>query len=139
MSGPFDPPAIVREVSARVRYGETDRMGVVWHGNFIGYFETGRTEFMRAAGLSYAELERRGVYLVVVDARARYHANVGYDSEIRIRTTVEELGRATVTFAYRVEDAAGRLLCDGSTRLAAVTPSFKPVRLPDDVADLLRR
>ncbi len=113
-------------------------MGVVWHGNFISYFEMGRTEFMREAGLPYSELERRGVFLVVVEAAARYRANVGYDAELVIRTAVADVGPATVEFAYRVEDAGGRLLCDGSTRLASVNPSMRPVRLPEDVAKLLR-
>lgn len=138
MSDPFHPGARIRSCRTRVRYGETDRMGVVWHGNFISYFEMGRTEFMREAGLPYSELERRGVFLVVVEASARYRANVGYDAELVIRTAVADLGPATVEFAYRVEDAGGRLLCDGRTRLASVNPSMRPVRLPEDVAKLLR-
>lgn len=138
MSAPFESGARVRTFRTRVRYGETDRMGVVWHGNYVSYFEMGRTEFMREAGLPYSELERRGVYLVVVEVGARYRANVGYDAELVIRTAVSDVGPATVAFAYRIEDSGGRLLCEGHTRLASVTPALKPVRLPEDVAKLLR-
>jgi acyl-CoA thioester hydrolase len=136
--GRFPPGAAVRTVRARVRYGETDQMGVVYHPNFIRYFEMGRTEFMRSAGITYRELEEKGILLVVVEATARYHANVGYDEEIVIRTVVGEVGPATVTFLYEIEDARGRLLCDGSTRLASCNRDKKPVRLPAAVAAISR-
>src|SRR6267142_1231170 len=76
----------VREHTARVRvrYGETDQMGVVYHPNYFLYFETGRTELMRASGIAYSELEKSGVYLVVTQASCRYRAAARYDQELQI-------------------------------------------------------
>ncbi|MFN3484343.1 MAG: acyl-CoA thioesterase [Planctomycetota bacterium] len=122
-------------VVTRVRYGETDQMGVVYHANYFLYFELGRTELMRAAGFPYAELERRGVFLVVTDAGCRYRAPARYDEEIRIDTRVARLGKATVRFEYEVRGAGDRLLADGHTELAAVDRITQaPVRLPEEIA-----
>jgi acyl-CoA thioester hydrolase len=122
-------------VVTRVRYGETDQMGVVYHANYFLYFELGRTELMRAAGFPYAELERRGVFLVVTDAGCRYRAPARYDEELRIDTRVARLGKATVRFEYEVRGAEDRLLAEGHTELAAVDRSTKePVRLPEEIA-----
>ncbi len=122
-------------VVTRVRYGETDQMGVVYHANYFLYFELGRTELMRAAGFPYAELERRGVFLVVTDAGCRYRAPARYDEELRIDTRVARLGKATVRFEYEVRGAGDRLLAEGHTELAAVDRSTQePVRLPEEIA-----
>jgi len=127
----------VQTVRLRVRYDEIDGMGVIHHPNFLIYFEIGRTEFMREMGVHYADLERRGFLLVVTAATARYHANVRYDDEIVVKTSVAELGRATIRFAYRVEDAAGRLLCEGSTEHCCVGPDKKrPIRFPPEILAL---
>jgi acyl-CoA thioester hydrolase len=121
-------------VVTRVRYGETDQMGVVYHANYFLYFELGRTELMRAAGFPYAELERRGVFLVVTDAGCRYRAPARYDEELRIDTRVARLGKATVRFEYEVRGAEDRLLAEGHTELAAVDRSTQePVRLPEEI------
>lgn len=124
-------------VTTRPRYCEVDGMGIVHHRNYVTYFEIGRTEFMRAAGLSYAELERRGYRLVVTSLGARYRANVGYDEEIRIRTRVSEVGRVTVRFEYVVERADGLPLVEGFTELACLGPNLRPARLPGEIAALL--
>lgn len=127
----------VHELDVRVRYAETDKMGVVYHAHYFLYFEMGRTEFMRTAGLTYRELEERGYLLVVVEATARYHANVGYDESIRVRTRVGEVGRVRIRFDY--EALAGeRLLAEGSTTLACVDAKGKVRALPEDVTRLLR-
>ena len=129
----------VRTVRLRARYDEIDGMGVIHHPNFLIYFEIGRTEFMREMGVHYADLERRGFLLVVTAATARYHANVRYDDEIVVKTSVVELGRATIRFAYTVEDAGGRLLCEGSTEHCCVGPDKKrPIRFPPEILALKR-
>ena len=126
-----------RSIRLRVRYDEIDGMGVVHHPNFLIYFEMARTEFMRESGVSYAELERRGFLLVVTAATARYKANVRYDDEIVVRTSIAGMGRATITFRYKVEDAKGRLLCEGTTEHACVGPDkAKPIRFPPEILAL---
>mgnify|MGYP001593168872 CR=1 FL=1 len=114
-------------------------MGVVYHPNYLLYFEPGRTERMRAAGAAYADLERRGVFLVVTEARCRYRGAARYDETLTIATRVEEVGKASVRFSTRVSGPDGRLLCEGDVSLASVDRSMSPVRLPADVAALLEK
>jgi acyl-CoA thioester hydrolase len=124
-------------LEVRVRYGETDQMGVVYHANYLLYFEMGRTELLRAAGLPYAELEKKGILLVVVEASCRYRAGARYDETLRVLTRVARVGKATVDFAYEVRGADGRLCAEGRTELAAVDSNTRPLRLPEDVVALL--
>ncbi|MBI2899551.1 MAG: acyl-CoA thioesterase [Planctomycetes bacterium] len=124
-------------VTIRPRYDEVDKMGVVHHRNYIAYFEVGRTEYMRAAGLPYTELERRGYRLVVTSLGARYRAGAGYDEELRVRTRVSGVGPASVRFEYVVERADGRVLVEGFTELACLGPNLRPARLPEDAVLLL--
>ena len=88
--------------SLRVRYGETDRMGVVHHGAYVLYLEEGRTEMMRALGRPYRALEEQGLSLMVTEVDLRFQAPATYDDELWIETEVAEIGKATVTFTYRV-------------------------------------
>lgn len=126
------------EVRTRVRYGETDQMGVVYHANYLLYFEMGRTEYMRERGYAYSDLERRGIYLAVVEAACRYRASAQYDDRIIIRTTVEKITNVTVTFHYSVHKEEGDvLLAEGTTTLACVSGAGKPQRLPREVAQAL--
>lgn len=124
------------ETTLRVRYEETDRMGVVYHGKFFEYFDVGRTEWLRARGLVYRELEERGVALVVVDARARYAAPARYDDVITIRTVFEAAGRASIDFRYEVL-RDGKTLVEGSTRLVSVGKEGRACRIPAELAALL--
>lgn len=121
----------------RVLYGQTDQMGVVYHANYLHFFELGRTELLRAAGLPYADLEKRGVFLVVTETGCRYRSGARYDETLRISTRVAALGKATVRFEYSVIADDGRLVAEGHTELATVNASRKPIRLPGDVASLL--
>jgi acyl-CoA thioester hydrolase len=123
----------------RVRYGETDQMGVVYHPNYFLYFEAGRTELLRASGVVYSELERTGVYLVVTEARCRYRAAARYDQELRIVTRVESVTKVTVRFSYRVLGPDGVLLAVGETELASVDRAKSPIRLPAGLANLLQK
>jgi len=131
--------ATEHRVSVRVRYGETDQMGVVYHPNYFLYFETGRTELMRASGVAYSELEKSGVFLVVTQASCRYRAAARYDQELTVHTRVDEVRKATVQFSYRVLGPGGTLLAEGSTELAAVDREKNPVRLPKEVSELLSK
>ena len=113
MSNATDP--CVSEV--RVRYPETDRMNVAWHGHYLAWFEIGRTEWMRAAGAPYRELEdSHGLFFPVVEAGARYLASARYDDRLNVETRLARLGGVRVRFDYRIVRAAdGTLLATGFT------------------------
>jgi acyl-CoA thioester hydrolase len=134
------PPA-VHEHRLRVRYGETDQMGVVHHANYLLYMEEGRTRMMEARGCSYAELERSGWGLVIRKVAMRFRAPARYDEELAVLTSVERVGGASVEFHYRVQRVAtGELLLDGTTELACVeleSPERKVTLLPDHLRALL--
>jgi len=126
------------EVRTRVRYGETDQMGVVYHANYFLYFEMGRTEYMRERGYAYADLERQGIYLAVVEAVCRYKAGARYDDVIVIHTTVQNITNVTITFQYQVFREKGNiLLAEGGTTLACVNGENRPRRIPPEIARAL--
>jgi acyl-CoA thioester hydrolase len=121
----------------RVRYGETDQMGVVYHANYLAYMEEGRTRLMHARGCSYAELERSGYGLAVRRASLRFRAPARYDEELLVRTRVDRVRGASVNFTYAIVRAAdGALLCEGETELACIdlkSPDRRPCMLPEAV------
>jgi acyl-CoA thioester hydrolase len=94
----------------RVRYAETDAMGIVHHGSYVDWMEMGRTEFMRSFGFTYRQLEEMGVLLPVLEINVRYRAAAVYDDELRITTWVEELSRVRVKLAYKIERVADNVL-----------------------------
>jgi acyl-CoA thioester hydrolase len=124
---------IHHETAIRIRYKDTDRMGVVYYGNYLTFFEIGRTELMRCLGIPNSALEARGYTLPVVDAAATYRGNVGYDEIITVRTTISRTTRVTIRFDYQVLDESGRLLVTGHTIHACLDSSMKPSRVPEDV------
>jgi len=131
--------ATTHATHVRVRYEETDQMGVVYHSNYLVYFEIGRTEFMRERGCPYAEIERQGFILTVVGIRCRYRSPARYDDLLRIRTRVESLRPVRITFAYEVlHDATGRLLAEGTSDMACLGRDGRPCRIPDFVLERLR-
>jgi acyl-CoA thioester hydrolase len=89
-------------VRARVRYSETDQMGVVYHTHYLVWCEIGRTEYMRRAGLPYAQLEEQGIFLVVADASVRYHAPARYDDLVHVDAWIERARSRAVTFGYEI-------------------------------------
>ena len=104
------------DVEIRVRYGETDQMGVVYHAEYLVWCEIGRTEYIRAAGLPYAEMERRGTALAVADASLRYHAPARYDDQVRVETSLRSVGSRAITFDYVIFNASsGAKLCTART------------------------
>lgn len=129
---PLDAP---HETTLRVRYEETDRMGLVYHGKFFEYFEVGRTEWLRARGIAWRDLEAQGAGLVVAEAHARYLSPARYDDLITVRTRLADHGRATIDFVYDVL-CDGKKLAEGRTVLVSVGPSGRPTRLPARIAAL---
>lgn len=113
----------------RVRYGETDKMGIAYYGRYVDWFEMGRTEFCRACGRSFVEWEAEGIMLPVVEAHCRYKSSLFYDDEIEIETRVTNLTKVSVTFACRIFRAAdGRLAAEGYTRHAFTDSGGKLIR-----------
>ena len=117
----------------RVRFGETDKMGVVYHPNYLIYFEIGRTDLLRHKGLIYSELENNGGALVVAEAGVKYIRSVRYDEEIEITTFPKEIGHASMRFEYQVKTCEGLLVAEGFTKLGCVGENMKPKRLPPEV------
>lgn len=119
----------------RVRYCETDRMGVAHHGSYVAWFEEARTEWLRQRGKTYRQLEDEGALLQVVDFAAQYHRPLDYDDEILVRVRVQEIGRASVTLGYCVTRAdTGEVTTTGSTRLVCVGRDGRPRRLPEELS-----
>ncbi len=124
----------------RVRYADTDQMGMAYHGNYARWFEVGRTEMLRAQGMSYREVEEAGFRMPVLELRCRYLEPARYDDELVIETGLAGRGRASLCFEYRVVRAGdGALLASGMTRHCFLDAAGRPVRPPAFFAELLER
>ena len=127
----------VNEARVRVRYVETDQMGVVYHSNYLVWFEIGRVELIRQMGLNYKQMEEEdGCGISVVDVHARYRAPARYDDELVIETRLLAARGAVIKFGYRilrVED--GVLLCEGETTHVCVDKDMKKRSLPPKYAE----
>ena len=124
----------------RVRYSETDQMGVVYHAEYLVWCEVGRTDYIRALGLPYSELERRGTRLAVAEASIRYHAPARYDDLIRVETRLVDVRSRAITFEYLVlRGENGDRLASARTLLVSLDSAGKPLPLPPDVRALMER
>lgn len=127
------------EITLRVRYGETDRMGYVYYGNYAEYLEVGRVEALRALGFPYRSLEDEGVLLPVHELWLRYHAPAHYDDELRLLTTITTMPTARIQFRYEVRMLDGRLLTEATTTLVFVDRATgRPMRAPTALLQALR-
>lgn len=134
------PGPVHIDIELRVRYGETDQMGVVYHPEYLVWCEMGRTEYMRRLGTPYASVEQAGTRLVVAEATLRYHAPARYDDIIRVETTLTDVRSRALTFDYLICDAAtGTRLVTARTLLVALDRDNRPARIPDGVRALLER
>ncbi len=116
----------------RVRYAETDQMGVVYHANYLVWFEAARGEFCRDLGVSVPAMEASGVMLPVVEARCRYKRSARYDDLIRVETVLAELKSHSLTFRYRaLRDDDGALLVEGTTRHGFCDRQGRLIRCPE--------
>jgi acyl-CoA thioester hydrolase len=125
------------ETSLRVRYAETDRMGIVYHAHYIVWFEIGRTEYCRAAGLPYRRMEEAGVLILVTGVECKYRRSARYDDAIRVRARLTELSSRGLAFAYEIVDEQDRLLADGATRHLFADVEGKPLHVPKEILSLL--
>ena len=129
---------MISSTTVRVNYSETDQMGVVYHANYLIWFDRARTELMRDTGLTYRALEQQGVYLAVSEVKVRYRAPARYDDLLRIRCWVRELVSRRVTFGYAVEHTdTDALLATAETALISLTHQHTLTRIPQHVCDLL--
>jgi acyl-CoA thioester hydrolase len=130
----------VNETRVRVRYAETDQMGVVYHSNHLIWFEVGRVEFMRELGFSYRDLERDdGRFIAVAEVKCRYRAPVYYDEEVVVRTWLRSVRESVVVFNYelvRAENAA--LLAEGETTHIVTDAQMKIAALPEKYLKVFR-
>jgi len=121
------------ETRLRVRYAETDQMGIVYHANYLVWMEVGRVEYCRSAGIVYRDLERdEGILLAVVEARCRFVSPALYDEEVIVRTWIEDANPRMLRFGYEmVESASQRKLATGETRHIFCNREGKPMKLPE--------
>jgi acyl-CoA thioester hydrolase len=122
----------------RVEYHHTDQMGIVHHSNYIKFFEVARTEWLRAIGLTYAEMERRGVMMPIVDVAIKYRQPAYYDELISVTAMVEELPMARMVFRYEICGEDGRDVASGSTTLGFIdSVTRRPQRAPKWLMEVL--
>ncbi len=123
-----------------VSYGETDAMGVVYYGQYLHFFERSRSNYTRELGMSYAEIERRGLILPVREAHCRYRASARYDDLIWIRCAIGEWSRASMTFVYEIYDEPReKILATGYTQHACVDHDLKLTRFPQWFLDYFKK
>jgi acyl-CoA thioester hydrolase len=128
------------DIEFRVRYGETDQMGVVYHAEYLVWCEMGRTEYIRALGIPYAEIERRGIRLAVAQATLRYHAPARYDDLIRVETSILRAGSRAIEFEYHVRSAlTGARLATARTTLVAMDRDGRATTIPPDLRESFTR
>jgi acyl-CoA thioester hydrolase len=128
------------ETKIRVEYHHTDQMGIVHHSNYVKFFEVARTEWLRAMGLTYAEMERRGVMMPIVEVNVRYRQPAYYDELISVTAIVEELPMARMIFKYEIRGEDGRDIASGSTTLGFIDKTTRrPQRAPIWLMEVLQR
>ncbi|MDR1925493.1 MAG: acyl-CoA thioesterase [Planctomycetaceae bacterium] len=121
---------VTHETQVRVRYKETDQMGVLYHGNYFTFFEVGRTELLRSYGYSYREIEESGIFAVVAKADCSYHKPAKYDDLLTIRTTIIHISKAKLEYEHKIL-RGNELLATGHITLAFVNKEGKIQRVPD--------
>ena len=136
-SGPPEGRSVSR-VTIRVRFAETDLMGIVHHANYLLYFEEARVEFLRRRGAVYTEWVARGIHLPVVDVRLRFRSPAQFHEQIEIETWLGETTRVAIRFDYRVHRGP-TILAEGYTTLACVDDKRVPRRIPQEILDQITR
>ena len=140
MSPRGNQTGVVCESRLRVRYAETDQMGVVYHANHFIWFEIGRVEYMRQLGFTYRDMEREhDCFIPVVDARCRYKSPARYDDEIIVRTHLKNVRESVIHFGYELVRAGdGELLAEGETTHMIIDAKMKAAALPSNILKVFR-
>jgi acyl-CoA thioester hydrolase len=137
---PLDPAAALSVVRVRVRFGETDLMGIVHHASYVHYMEVARIEWLRRRGVAYADWAAHGVHLPVVDLSLQYRAPARFDDEIDVHVSLVEVGAASVRFEYRLLRVSDGTLCTaGMTRLACIDSQLALRRISPEIAEFLNQ
>lgn len=122
----------------RVRYGDTDKLGITYYANYLVWYEAARTEYFRALGLPYTECEKKGYFLPVVQAGIHYIATSTYDDLVTVRTSVSEIKRTSMKFEYEVFNGSASVpINTGFTTHVFVDKNMRPVRVPDEVQKIV--
>ena len=117
--------------TTRVRYSETDQMGVVYHGNYAQFFELGRTEWLRTLGVTYKEMEKKGIMLPVISLQCTFIKSAFYDDILTIKTTLLKKPMVKIEFNYQITNQQNEVICKGNTVLAFIDKKTKkPTRCP---------
>jgi acyl-CoA thioester hydrolase len=123
------------ETEVRVRYQETDNMGVVYYANYLVWFEVARTEYLRSLGIAYTELERKGFYLMVAGVSCKYKSPARYDDIVRLQTWVSDIKNSSMKFEYKLF-VGDRPVATGDSVHVFTNKSARPVRVPEEVRKL---
>ena len=127
------------EIPIRVRYGETDQMGVVHHGNYALYLEMGRTEWLRKKGISYKQMEDDGIMLPVISMDLKLKKSALYDEVIKVKTTLPKLPAVKIEFNYEIYNDSGEILVTANTVLAFIDMKTKrPIKCPEHILEKLQ-
>ncbi|MCH7657653.1 MAG: acyl-CoA thioesterase [Bacteroidetes bacterium] len=127
------------ETQLRVRYGETDKMGMVYYGNYPLYFEVGRTNLMRDLNLTYRSIENNGIVLPVTELSIKYHYPAGYDDLLTIKTTIPVMPSVKILFNYEIFNDDGKLVVTGNTVLVFMNDKTRrPTRPPEDFIEKIK-
>ena len=135
----MSPEGRVVETELRVRYSETDGMGVVYHGAYVAWFEVGRTEYCRAAGFPYRRMEDDGLLILVTRIECVYRSPARYDDRIFVGARKTELGSRGLAFAYEVVNVERERVAEGASRHVFADTAGRPVRAPTDVVGALEK
>ena len=128
------------ETQLRVRYGETDKMGIVYHGNYAQYFEIGRTEWLRNFGISYKKMEDDGIMLPVISLSINYKRSARYDDLIKVKTELKNLPTAKIEFDYEITNENDEILTTGNSVLVFMDiAKNRPTRCPQYILDQLQK
>jgi acyl-CoA thioester hydrolase len=122
------------DYKTRVRYGETDRMGISYYANYLVWFDAARTEYFRSLGFVYSEIEKQGIRLPVIEAHCRYVSPTSYDDQLTIRTAVSQLRQSSIRFQYQaLKGNDPKPVATGYTVHVFSGKDFKPIRIPKEL------
>lgn len=126
-------------IKERIRYAETDKMGVVYHSNYYLYMEIGRSDYIRKRGLNYSDIEAKGYYMFVTETNCKYFKPAKYEEIITVETILEKIKGAFLQFKYIISSTNGDVLAEGKTSHAFTNLTGKPKKIPEDIHKVLTK